>query len=279
MYPSLGKFYFGSGAFELGAYACFLVLASVVSCLGALWYGKRKFNFPLQSTFFALLLMMGMGLVGARGLNILLNWEFYQENSALIWSLDLRGFSLFGGIVFGGLSGVVFVWAKKGDYWKFFDMCAPFLGIGIALSRWGCFLNGCCFGKETGLPWGGVFPNFSQAHFHQLAKDSSNLFVVAAVHPTQLYELFGALVAVFLAFWLNQKKIFSGAAFLAFLILFCLIRWLNLAFRVMPESYLAPSWAYPLFYGLVIVFCGALFWWKMERAIGEMKKANDFSGL
>ena len=272
MYPILWKLDLGAGTFELGAYAFFLVLASVVSSSGALWYGKKKFAFPIWPNFLALLLMIGLGLVGARGLNILLNWEFYQENPALIRSFDLRGFSLFGGIFLGGLGGIVFARATKRDSWNFFDMYAPFLGIGIALSRWGCFLNGCCFGRETILPWGVVFPNFSQAHFHQLAEDSSNLFVVAAVHPTQLYELFGALAATLLAFWLNQKKLFSGAAILAFLILFCLVRWLNLAFRVMPESYLAPVWAYPLFYGLVIVFCGVLFWRKARGFTAKSKK-------
>ncbi|MHB1344793.1 MAG: prolipoprotein diacylglyceryl transferase family protein [Thermoleophilia bacterium] len=32
------------------------------------------------------------------------------------------------------------------------------LGLGIAIYRVGCFLQGCCYGRPTDLPWGVRFP-------------------------------------------------------------------------------------------------------------------------
>jgi phosphatidylglycerol---prolipoprotein diacylglyceryl transferase len=47
------------------------------------------------------------------------------------------------------------------------------LALAMAVGRWGCFFNGCCFGTETSLPWGVAFPIDDYA---------------TRRHPTQLYE-------------------------------------------------------------------------------------------
>jgi prolipoprotein diacylglyceryltransferase len=48
------------------------------------------------------------------------------------------------------------------------------LPLALAVGRWGCFFNGCCYGVETTLPWG--------VSFRQ--KDGAWL----RCHPTQIYE-------------------------------------------------------------------------------------------
>ena len=66
-----------------------------------------------------------------------------------------------------------------------------------AIGRIGCFLNGCCGGKPTGLPWGLCFPK---------APD-------VPVHPTQLY-MFGIELGLF--FWLRRfqkKQRYDGQTF------------------------------------------------------------------
>ena len=268
MFPILAKFNIGFGVLEIRAYSAFLFLAAAVSITGVLWYGKKRFDFPVRKNLIVALGMIIFGIVGARMLNIFLNWGYYHRNPAMVSSFDSRGFSLFGGILLGGIFGIIFVKMNKLDLWRLADMYAPFLGIGIVLLRLGCYLNGCCFGKETSLPWGVIFPNFSQAHLYQLGQNSTNLFVVHAVHPTQLYELFGAFICAILAFWLNREKSRSGVAILSFLILFSAVRWINLSFRVMPESYDAPKYFYPLFYGSLI--CAGVFFLRARLSEGKI---------
>src|SRR5919204_429820 len=61
------------------------------------------------------------------------------------------------------------------------DTFALPLALALALGRWGCFCNGCCFGKPTDLPWGVDFGDGVRCH------------------PTQIYEsLFHALMALVL---------------------------------------------------------------------------------
>ena len=72
-------------------------------------------------------------------------------------------------------------------------MLAPTVGLGIGLGRIGCFLNGCCFGTPTDLPWGVTFPEGSIPDY---------IFHNQAIHPAQLYSsLYG-----FALFFLRRAK-------------------------------------------------------------------------
>src|SRR5437870_5268547 len=50
------------------------------------------------------------------------------------------------------------------------DTYALPLALALAVGRWGCFFNGCCYGLETSLPWGVDFGDGVRRH------------------PTQVYE-------------------------------------------------------------------------------------------
>ena len=54
---------------------------------------------------------------------------------------------------------------------KVFDFLVPYVALVQGFGRLGCFLNGCCGGKECHLPWAVHFPGHEEA-----------------THPTQLYE-------------------------------------------------------------------------------------------
>ena len=101
--------------------------------------------------------------------------------------------------------------------------------------RTGCFLNGCCFGTVTSLPWGVTFPTGSSAWALQILSGESSLFDFAAqpkpVHPTELYEIIAAAVFGALAMWLllrhrssPARRTPAGVPFLVFALGFTLFR-------------------------------------------------------
>jgi hypothetical protein len=63
----------------------------------------------------------------------------------------------------------------------------------IAIGRWGCLLNGCCFGTLTDLPWAVHYDSTSSAYFlHQaLGLLPPNATHALGVHPYPLYESAG----------------------------------------------------------------------------------------
>jgi phosphatidylglycerol:prolipoprotein diacylglycerol transferase len=51
---------------------------------------------------------------------------------------------------------------------KYLDILSIGLMLALAFGRIGCFLNGCCFGKPTDLPWAVRFPYNSFAYLSQI---------------------------------------------------------------------------------------------------------------
>jgi phosphatidylglycerol:prolipoprotein diacylglycerol transferase len=96
------------------------------------------------------------------------------------------------------------------------DYLSPFIILGYAITRIGCFLNGCCYGHITDLPWGVVYPAIDG--FHR--------------NPTQLYASLAALIIFFIIRYLKKYKYFHGYIFLYFIIFYGVYRFLVEYFRV-----------------------------------------------
>ncbi|MGH7199491.1 MAG: prolipoprotein diacylglyceryl transferase, partial [Planctomycetaceae bacterium] len=70
----------------------------------------------------------------------------------------------------------------------------------LAFGRLGCFLNGCCWGDRCSLPWAVRFPEGSLPWETLVERGflSPEAATTLALHPTQLYSSFNALVLAFL---------------------------------------------------------------------------------
>ena len=117
------------------------------------------------------------------------------------------------------------------------DSFAIALPVGMAISRIGCLMAGCCFGTPTNLPWGIHYDASSWAykvhleqrliHFH----DKTSL----AVHPVQLYQVLGCLT-IALIVWRTRKQWKAGGSLFLFSVLcYALLRFL-IEFVRDPES-------------------------------------------
>ena len=117
------------------------------------------------------------------------------------------GLSWQGGLIVGGLSGFWFVRRNKLDLLKMLDLTAPYLALGQAIGRIGCFLNGCCYGKE--VSWGVYFPSLGER-----------------VHPTQIYDAVGLLIVFFVLKWFQQRAKVKGKVFVLYLMLAVSLRFM-----------------------------------------------------
>ena len=252
MHPNF-SFELFSVPINISAYSLFFWVALVVFFVGSYFFAIKSMQLQGKKVFWCLIIMAASGIVGARLLNAMLNAGLYQEHPQRLWAFRLQGFSIFGSVL-AVPAGWLYCRLVKLNVWKMADVLAPFLGAGIAFMRIGCFLNGCCFGKPTKLPWGVVFPDFGRAHIHQIANEPlSFLSAPSAVHPTQIYELLAALAGAGVAFWLIRKKAPTGVAFLVFAVWFASFRLFNNFLRIPPSSFNAPSFFYPMFYLFFII--------------------------
>lgn len=124
---------------------------------------------------------------------------------------------------------------KTGDAWALPAAC------GLAVGRWGCFFNGCCYGNPTRLPWAWDFGDGQGRH------------------PTQIYEfLFHAAMAAVIV-WLMRRNLLSRQRLKLYLIAYALFRFGTEWLRPAP-----PSWLGLTFYqwvSLALIAGLACQWW------------------
>lgn len=258
MHPHLDLYFF-----EASAYGLFSV-AALAAVIGGTLLLARKRGFATKDALWMLLGMAAAAFVGARLLNLFVNHEWYREDWSRVYAFDFSGFSLYGGILSALAAGFLISRLRGIPLLRLADTTAPFVGLGIALMRVGCFLNGCCFGKETDLPWGVTYPPFSPAHQHQIAEHVLNSLAVDPVHPTQLYELAAALLASMIAVFFLKRRLPDGVAACAAMIYFSAFRLINMYFRDLPYAEAVTTIFYPAFYaGIILV--GAIWLYLMIK--------------
>ena len=140
------------------------------------------------------------GIFGAKILMLIVEWQRYKS--------DLFGTMQAGGIFSGGVAAAFiactwYIRRKRMPWLKTADIFAPGLALGHAFGRLGCFAAGCCYGKETSLPWGVRFSD-------EWAQRLSDTPLGVPLHPTQIYEFIVELANFFFLFWLIRHKRFDG---------------------------------------------------------------------
>jgi phosphatidylglycerol:prolipoprotein diacylglycerol transferase len=274
MHPVLATFSIAGQEVALRAYGTLYVLAWVSAlALGTLVARKRGISWWRALLTFAAAL--GVGVVGARLLDIALYWDLYASGRVEAFGLEFRGFSLYGGLILALVTAVVLASTFHLPLWRLADSAVPALVAGIVLMRVGCFLNGCCFGNTTSLPWGVTFPLGSPAWAQQVATGESGLLgftgLVLPVHPTQLYEMGAALAFGGLALWMmcsrdphGRPRFPDGLPFLVFALGFTLFRLGNTFLRAVLPQATAPRWFYPLLYVAIAAVIGAVMAWRVH---------------
>lgn len=199
------------GGIEIPAYGVMLA----ISFLAALWYVKRKApDLGIPSVVvenLAFYIMLGV-ILGGRLLYAAFHSQQYEHDIMGIFRIWEGGMMFFGGFLGGFLLGALYLRRQRISILKISDIVAPSMGLGLFFTRIGCFLNGCCFGVPSTLPWAVEFPKACVAGASPVGG--------YALHPTQLYESIFGLV---LFFFLNNrlaKSSGTGAVFAQFLIFY-----------------------------------------------------------
>ncbi len=266
MYPVIIEFSVGGAEVVLRAYATFLVLGGIAALLlgvravGPLGVGRRR-------ALAGFGLAIAAGLVGARIGSVLLELPGYAQDPAEAIELGLRGFALYGGLVAGALTMVVVARRWQISFASLADASILPIAVGLALVRVGCFLNGCCAGIETELPWAVTFPAGGSAWSSQVLDGSTRaLFGHAdAVHPTQLYEALAVLAIAGVALVLRRRRWPPGAATLAFTAGFLAFRVVNQLLRPETPDATLPAIVVLIAYAMAAVLAGT---WLVIRLPG-----------
>lgn len=187
-----------------------------------------------------------LGIVGARFMHIVLYPQHYAWNDPLGWIAVWEG-----GLVFQGAipPALLYVWwhfrRNELPFLKGVDIVMPYLALAHGVGRIGCFLNGCCYGKPSDVPWAIPFRrvpwDLDQAptgsapyldHLRRFGDVTLNDHWSHPIHPTQLYAAFGLFGICAVLVVLKKKwNPFTGFTFPAYFVLYGTFRFVVEFFR------------------------------------------------
>ncbi|MCP4643846.1 MAG: prolipoprotein diacylglyceryl transferase [bacterium] len=183
-----------------------------------------------------------VGLLGTRILYIAMFRSEFSLSDPIGLIAIWRGGLVFQGAIIPGLLFLVwFLRRKKQPFWRTLDVVCPAMAICHAIGRMGCFLNGCCYGRTSDLPWAIPFRRIpwsldepatgSQAfldHCHRYGVSTTDAHWSLPVHPTQLYSTLAlTLIFVLLLVLVRRFYLFDGFVFTTYLIVYSVFRFFN----------------------------------------------------
>ncbi len=200
MYPVICKI----GPFSIYSYGLMLVVAfAVSSTLARLQAKKQNINPDIIFNFSFVVFISG--IIGARILYIIQNLSYYLKNPLETIMLQQGGLSWFGGLVFGLVSGIMYLKKKNLSVYKILDLIIPFVALAGGIGRIGCLLNGCCFGRVSKF---GIY----------FAVHNSILI------PTQIYSSLSLIFIFIILRFLQERPHKEGAIFFAYLLFYSIKR-------------------------------------------------------
>ena len=194
------------GPIKIYSYGLFVALAFIVATF-LIWKLSREEEIEEEKILDLILVTIFFAIIGARIFYILFHQEEFSPD--LIRTIHLTkfpGLVFYGGLIFGTTAAIIFILKNKLPFWQASDICVLGLSLGQGIGRLGCFLNGCCYGKVTKLPWGVYFPG-----------------LLGKRQPTQIYEALTDFLIFFFLFKIYQKTQLSkrekrGYVFLSYFI-------------------------------------------------------------
>ena len=207
MFPIICQF----GPVPVYSYGLMLAVAAVV-CTFLASRDAKKINIPAGVIADLVFWTVVTGVLGARLFYILLNHRFFMDHPLEIVMIQNGGLAWHGGLIAATLAGIRFIHRKRLHLPTMLDLVAPYAALGESIGRIGCFLNGCCYGRE--VSWGIYFP----VHHTRL-------------HPTQLYTMAGLFILFIILRHYRKVSKIPGDAFVMYLFGASLLRFVIEFFR------------------------------------------------
>jgi phosphatidylglycerol---prolipoprotein diacylglyceryl transferase len=256
-----------ASAIPIYSYGVMLGLSLVIGWYITLTLAERD-GLPKETMANCYVITAVAAVVGSRILYVVTNLDEFQSFGDM-FAFRRGGLVAYGGFLGGYLGAWGYLAANKIKLMPWADVAVPSLASGLMVSRIGCYLFGCDFGRK--LPDGapgflqklGTFPHWAKGTLEN--GDGSPAFVrhediyhlpstataSLPVHPTQLYESLCGLFLLVLLLWQRKHQKFRGQIFFTFAFGYGVLRFILEMLRddvergeygpMMPEHVLVPG--------------------------------------
>jgi phosphatidylglycerol---prolipoprotein diacylglyceryl transferase len=232
----------------LYSYGVMLAISGIAG-VSLLYAVSKREKLPAEAYASAYVMSAFSGLFLARVLYVIINYREFTRFGDML-ALQHGGLVSYGGFVGAFLGSWLYLRARGIAFLPFLDVGTMPFALGLGLSRIGCYLFGCDFGRRLspGAPgWLarlGSFPHWRDMaaaagdgspayvqHRDQVLGTAEGLELLRRdasfpVHPTQLYEALAGFLLLAMVVLIRRRKAFWGEAFLALVGVYGVIRFL-----------------------------------------------------
>src|SRR5437762_2448954 len=159
-------------------------------------------------------------LVGAKLLLLVTDFNTFRADPRELFTLLRSGGVFYGGLIVAVAVALVYIRRVGLPLWTTCDVFAPGIALGHAIGRFGCLFAGCCYGRETSVPWAITFRD-------PFAEANVGTPLNKPLHPTQLYEA-GAELLILAVLLITERKgrPFPGRTFWLYMLLYAISRFI-----------------------------------------------------
>ena len=187
----------------------------IISLFLGLYEVKRtKQNAEVYMDF--VLIAMFVCILCARIYYVIFSWDYYSNHINEIFAIRNGGLAIYGGILGGLLTAIIYTKVKKLNFWLFADTVIPSLLLGQVIGRWGNFVNREAFGGYTNSLFAlrymkNQVSNIPESIMNNIVNINGVEYI--QVQPTFLYESFWNFCLFIVLIILKNKKKFDGQIF------------------------------------------------------------------
>lgn len=196
---------FSIGKFTVHGYGLMIAIG-ILACIYMATYRAKKYDLDPEAIMDIAIWGVLAGFAGSKLLYVIVEFkDFVKDPLALLGS---EGFVVYGGIIAGVLAAIFYCKKKNLVFMEYFDLAAPSIALAQGCGRIGCFLAGCCYGRETDSFLGVVFPQGG------LAPSGVKLL------PTQLISSAGDFLIMAVLLWFNKRNKCTGNVGVLYMVLY-----------------------------------------------------------
>lgn len=202
---------FTIGSVTVHSYGLMIGIGVIVALLVGDYRAKKR-GLDGDFVYSLTLITVILGFLGAKILFIITEWSSFIENPTSF--ISGNGFVVYGGIIAGALTMYGYCKWKKNSLFDYLDLLVPSVALAQGFGRIGCFLAGCCYGRETDSCIGVVFTHSSFA--------PNNVKLL----PTQLIMSAGDFIIAVILLLYAKKQRMRGKVGALYLMLYSVGRFL-----------------------------------------------------
>jgi phosphatidylglycerol:prolipoprotein diacylglycerol transferase len=262
MHPILFEF----GGFTIYAYGVLLAGAYLLGLQFALKRARTIGLNPQRVMDLGIWIIVS-ALVGAKLLLLVVDVRQFSMNPRELLGLARSGGVFYGGLIAGVGTGLWYIHRHALPLWTTTDVFAPGIALGHIVGRLGCLMAGCCFGRETSVPWAITFRD-------PVAAANVGTPLGVPLHPTQLYEAGAeAIILILLVLFERRGRGFPGRTFWSYLLLYGISRFCIEFYRGDSRGVVFEALSTSQFVSVLLVPLAVVMLFLLGRRVGPTRYA------